>query len=112
MLRVVPKKNKPVAISLKQLLDIKTMALEELVGQLSTIDSYSDDDWLVPVANYTSEQWEVHAKQEQEGAAANKAHGGAGSQNRLGKTTGSPKGKEAATGGSGSRDIQDEMFQL
>ncbi|XP_066163729.1 uncharacterized protein [Oryza sativa Japonica Group] len=44
LLRVVPKKYKPVAISLEQLLDVKTMALEELVGRLSTVDSYSDDE--------------------------------------------------------------------
>lgn len=43
LLHVVSKKYKLVAISLELLLDINT-ALEELVGRLSTIDSYSDEE--------------------------------------------------------------------
>ena len=109
LLRVVPKKYKPVAISLEQLLDIKTMALEVLVGRLSMIDSYSDDEEVSSGGKLylTEEQWEARVKQrEQEGSGSGgKGRGGTGGQNRKTKAAGPSKGKEAATGGSGSRDI-------
>nr|CAH66624.1 OSIGBa0115A19.5 [Oryza sativa] len=110
LLRVVPKKYKPVAISLEQLLDVKTMALEELVGRLSTVDSYSDDEEGSDGGKLylTEEQWQARVKQrEQEGSgnSGNKGRGAPGTQNHRGKPGGSPKGKEAATGANSSRDI-------
>nr|CAE04465.3 OSJNBa0029L02.6 [Oryza sativa Japonica Group] len=67
LLCVVPKKYKPVAISLEQLLDVKTMALEELVGRLSTIDSYSDDEEKEARSKLylTEEQWQARSKQKE-----------------------------------------------
>nr|CAE04657.2 OSJNBa0061G20.13 [Oryza sativa Japonica Group] len=110
LLRVVPKKYKPVAISLEQLLDVKTMALEELVGWLSIVDSYSDDEEGSDGGKLylTEEQWQARVKQrEQEGSgnSGNKGRGAPGAQNHRGKPGGSPKGKEAATGANSSRDI-------
>ncbi len=65
LLRVVPKKYKPVAISLEQLLDVKTMALEELIEWLSTVDSYSDDEEASDGGKLylTKEQWQAGVKQ-------------------------------------------------
>jgi hypothetical protein len=71
LLRVVPKKYKPAAISLEQLLDVKTMALEELVGRLSTIDSYSDDEEEEAGSKLylTEEQWQARSKQKEQDAS-------------------------------------------
>ncbi|EAZ32131.1 hypothetical protein OsJ_16329 [Oryza sativa Japonica Group] len=86
------------------------MALEELVGRLSTVDSYSDDEEGSNGGKLylTEEQWQARVKQrEQEGSgnSGNKGRGAPGAQNHRGKPGGSPKGKEAATGANSSRDI-------
>jgi hypothetical protein len=45
LLRIVPSKYTQVAIAIEQLLDLKTMSMEELVGRLNTAEdrSYADD---------------------------------------------------------------------
>jgi hypothetical protein len=109
LFRIVPKKYKPVAISLEQLLDVKMMALEELVGRLSTVDSYSvdEEEGTGGKLYLTEEQWQARVrKQEQEGSGSNsKSRGGSGAQNnRRGNAGGSPKGKETTNSGNTSHD--------
>ncbi|EEE68921.1 hypothetical protein OsJ_27785 [Oryza sativa Japonica Group] len=61
------------------------MALEELVGRLSTVDSYSDDEEEGGGGKLylTEEQWQARArKQEQEGSGgSSKSRGSSGTQN-------------------------------
>ncbi|CAH9053889.1 unnamed protein product [Cuscuta epithymum] len=44
LLRIVPSKYTQVAIAIEQLLDLKTMSMEELVGRLKTVEDRSDAD--------------------------------------------------------------------
>jgi hypothetical protein len=44
LLRIVPSKYTQVAIAIEQLLDLKTMSMEELVGRLKTAEDRSDAD--------------------------------------------------------------------
>ncbi|KAG8088410.1 hypothetical protein GUJ93_ZPchr0010g11050 [Zizania palustris] len=75
MLRVVPEKYNKVAVAIEMLLDLNTMSIEELVGQLRVVeDRYDIKEVMDGVGQFllTEEQWETRRRQRRDKERAHK----------------------------------------
>lgn len=116
-LRVVPKRYKQVAVALEQLLDLKTMPIEELVGRLSTAerDDNVDDDDDAPRGNrlyLTEEEWLARMKlKDHDGSSSGSKSGGGGDKSRHDKPRSGGRGDRGhdnkSGGGSSSTRTRD-----
>jgi hypothetical protein len=75
--RVVPKKYTQITLSMETLLDLSTLTIEEVTGQLKAVDDHEEVSPANPVSAddkllFTEEQWLARQKKKQEGSSSSK----------------------------------------